>query len=446
MAQEKIAVIGRPNVGKSSIFNLLCRKKLAIVDDIPGVTRDRQEYKLRVIDKEAILVDTAGLDHNNKNELSILMNAQTEKAVLEASLVIFVVDGIAGLTPEDKNYAKWLRKFNKKIILLINKTESLESTSPTVNEFHRLGVKDMVMASAAHNYGFSDLLEIIYQNISNNHEKEESDSIRLAIVGRPNVGKSTIINTILKEERLIVGDMAGITRDSISVDHHYKNTLFKIFDTAGVRKRKNIDMKLEKLSVSETKEAIKFANICALVIDAGDPLEKQDLTIAEEILKEGRGVVLVVNKIDLVSNPEEFIKKLKNFAEKKLSDVKDMPIVYCSAKSGKNISKILDEAIKVSTSWAKKISTSRLNNWLKDAEDKQPVPLNSQGKRPKLKFMAQVKSKPPYFVIYTNFPNDIPKTYVRYLCSSIKQEFSIAGTIVRVHFRKSDNPYDKPKK
>jgi GTP-binding protein len=376
------------------------------------------------------------------------MNAQTEMAVLDAALVVFVVDGLVGLNHEDVKYAKWLRKLGRPVVLLINKAENLTRNSPSVNEFHRLGFTDSILVSAAHNHGFATLLEYIYHNAIGDTELKDptNPDIRLAIVGRPNVGKSTIINSLLGENRVIVGDMAGITRDSIAIDYQYKDTKFKIFDTAGMRKRKNIQENLEKLSVYETKGAINFANICALVIDASQPLEKQDLSVADEILSEGRGLILVVNKVDKIEKMQEFTKHLNDFTQRKISDAKDIPIIYCCATSGKNIHKILEEASRVFISWSRKIATSRLNNWLREVEQRQPVPLNSQNKRPRLKFMAQVKTRPPYFIIYSNYPDDIPKTYVRYLGGKLKEEFNFMGTQVRIHFRKSDNPFDQGKK
>jgi GTP-binding protein len=439
-----VALVGRPNVGKSSLFNRLVGKKLAIVDDMPGLTRDRQEQEVRMGNLSFVMVDTPGLDNVKNNPFAEEMNAQTTKAVEKAAIVFFVVEGKVGLTDRDIFYCKWLRKFGKKVVVIINKSENFHTLQSNINEFYRLGYEDMIAVSATHNFGISEVYRYLSANINVSPEIEKNDTdLRLAIVGRPNVGKSTLINSILNEDRLLVGSEAGITRDSISIDFEFKSKKIKIFDTAGIRKQKNIEDKVEKFSVEESIDAIKFANVCALLLDANHPLEKQDLTIATEIIKEGRGLVLVVNKIDTITNLSDYKKDITEVLQKLIPDLRNIAVVYVSALKKKNIEEILVESLKVKESWQKQIPTRQLNNWISDVQDALAVPLNPHKKRPKLKFISQIKSKPPYFIIYTNYPDDIPLTYQRYLSNSLKEVFEINSCPVRIHFRKSNNPYAK---
>jgi len=437
-----IALIGRPNVGKSSLFNRLTGKKLAIVDDTPGLTRDRQEFKVVFGEIAYILVDTPGLDDKKNNPLAEEMNAQTAKAAEAADIIFLVVDGPFGICEKDKQYAKWIRKFDKKVVLIINKAENFSRIEDRIGEFAKLGFKDRIAVSASHNFGMAEIYRYLKDNLEETKiiEKDNID-LRIAIVGRPNVGKSTIINKLINEDRLLVGDQAGLTRDSISIDFKYKNKNIKLFDTAGIRKKKNIHNKVEQFSVDESMEAINFANICALILDATSPLEKQDLTIAEKIIEEGRGLILVFNKIDLISDIELYKKDIDEVLPKLIPDVRNIAVVYSSALERKNLNQIISESIRIAQGWQLEISTRKLNNWLIEAQSQLQVPLNSQNKRPRLKFISQVKSKPPYFIIFGNYPNDIPISYQRYLANSLRQEFKIDSCPVRIHFRKSDNPY-----
>ena len=439
-----IAIIGRPNVGKSSLFNRLTEKKLAIVDDTPGLTRDRQEHKVTLGDLAFTLIDTPGLDDKKNNPLADEMNAQTTKAAEMADFIFFTVDGKLGICDKDKQYAKWLRKFNKKVVLIINKSENFERIQENIYEFAKLGFEDRIAVSASHNFGIPEIYRYLKDNLEKTERLEdESTDLRLAIVGRPNVGKSTLINKLINEDRLLVGDTAGLTRDSISIDYKFKDKNIKLFDTAGIRKKKNIQNKVEKFSVEESIEAINFANICALVLDATSPLEKQDLTIAEKIIEEGRGLILVFNKIDLIDNLEAYKKDINEVLLRLIPDLRNISTVYVSAIERKNLNQIITEAIRISKAWQIQISTRKLNDWLIDAQSQQQIPLNSQNKRPRLKFISQIKSKPPYFIVYGNFPNDIPISYQRYLANSLRETFNIDSCPVRIHFRKSDNPYAK---
>lgn len=437
-----IAIIGRPNVGKSSLFNRLTEKKLAIVDDTPGLTRDRQEHKVRMGDIAFTLIDTPGLDEKKNNPLAEEMNEQTTKAAIMADIIFFTVDGQLGVCDKDKQYAKWIRKFNKNVVLIINKAENFERIEENIYEFTKLGFKDKIAVSAAHNFGIAEIYRYLKDNLDKGAKfDEETTDLRLAIVGRPNVGKSTLINKLINEDRLLVGDTAGITRDSISIDYKFKDKNIKLFDTAGIRKKKNIQSKVEKFSVEESIEAINFANICALVLDATSPLEKQDLTIAEKIIEEGRGLVLVFNKIDLIKNLDAYKKDINEVLGRLMPDLRNIATVYVSAIEKKNLNQIMSEAIRIAKGWQIQIPTRKLNDWLIDVQAQQQIPLNSQNKRPRLKFITQIKSKPPYFIVYGNFPNDIPLSYQRYLANSLRENFNIDSCPVRIHFRKSDNPY-----
>jgi GTP-binding protein len=437
-----IAIIGRPNVGKSSLFNRLTEKKLAIVHDTPGLTRDRQEHRVTIGEVSFLLVDTPGLDDKKNNPLADEMNAQTTKAAEMADIIFFTVDGHAGVSEKDKYYAKWLRKFNKKIALIINKSENFERIQEKLHEFARLGFEDKIAVSAAHNFGVAEIYRYLKENLaSSTKAADEEADLRLAIVGRPNVGKSTIINKLINEDRLLVGSTAGLTRDAISIDYKFKDKKIKLFDTAGIRKKKNIHNQVEQFSVEESIEAINFANICALVLDATSPLEKQDLTIAERIIEEGRGLVLVFNKIDLISNLDAYKKDIDEVLQKLIPDLRHIATVYVSALEKMNLAGIISEALRVAKGWRMEISTKKLNDWLHEAQSQLQIPLNSQNKRPRLKFISQIKSKPPYFIIFGNFPNDVPLSYQRYLANSLRETFKIESCPVRLHFRKSDNPY-----
>jgi GTP-binding protein len=390
------------------------------------------------------LIDTPGLDDKKNNPLADEMNSQTTKAAEMADIIFFTVDGQLGICEKDKQYAKWLRKFNKNVVLIINKAENFGQIEENIYEFMKLGFKDKIAVSAAHNFGIAEIYRYLKDNLEKGPRPENDNTdLRLAIVGRPNVGKSTLINKLINEDRLLVGDTAGITRDSISIDYKYKDKNIKLFDTAGIRKKKNIQSKVEKFSVEESIEAINFANICALVLDATSPLEKQDLTIAEKIIEEGRGLILVFNKIDLITNLDAYKKDINEVLVKLMPDLRNIATVYVSAIERKNLNQIISEAIRVSKGWQIQISTRKLNDWLIDAQAQQQIPLNSQNKRPRLKFISQIKSKPPYFIVYGNFPNDIPLSYQRYLANSLRETFNIDSCPVRIHFRKSDNPYSK---
>ena len=458
----KIAIIGRPNVGKSTLFNKLVGKSIAIVDDIPGVTRDRREAMGQLGPMEFLVIDTAGLENEIADAaLEKRMVAQTEIAVVDADLCLFVVDGKVGITQQDLHFANWLRNSGKKAVLVVNKQEGRNGEF-FGREYYKLGFKEMVGISAEHKDGFTTLYEAIepyYDEYIKNfgevvEEEENSNRIQIAIIGKPNAGKSTFLNSLLGEERLITGPEAGITRDAIAIDWQFEGYQIRLIDTAGIRRKANVQHKLETLSVADSLRAIRFAQIVIMLIDVSSIqyktetmangmnaiLDHQDLAIAQMVIKEGRGLVFAINKFDLVPNKDEMIKEIRLQLDKTMPEVSGAPIIPVAAINDHNVKKTLQFAIKVYEEWQQYVPTTKLNDWLRTAESKH-APILVKGKPTKLKYITQAKKRPPTFALFTNYPKAISGAYTRYLMNSLREYFNLKLTPIRLLVRKSENPF-----
>jgi GTP-binding protein len=448
-----IAIIGRPNVGKSTLFNRLVGQKLALVDDEPGVTRDRREGEGRLGDLEFTVIDTAGLDEGAKGSLTARMQEQTEAAIELADALMFVIDARAGLTPNDQTFAEFARRANKPVVLVANKAEGKHGEIGAM-ESYALGLGDPVQISAEHGEGLSDLYDALRPLMPEPLEEEEqhgddelgSDEdlakrpIRVAIVGRPNAGKSTLINHLLGEERLLTSAEAGTTRDSIAVEINWQGRNFRVFDTAGLRRRSRIEEKLEKLSVADALRAVRFAEVVVMVMDSQNRFEEQDLRIADLIEREGRALVIAVNKWDLMlPNPGQ-ISALRTDADHCLPQVKGVPVVAVSGLMGEGIDRLMTAIEQAYAVWNKRVSTASLNKWFEQAVDANPPPAVS-GRRLKLNYITQAKARPPSFVLFCSRADAVPQSYLRYLVNSMREYFELPGTPVRIALREKANPF-----
>lgn len=436
-----IAIIGRPNVGKSTLFNRLTGKRLALVDDMPGVTRDRRMGEGRIADMEFGIIDTAGLEEAESGTLAARMTAQTELAIAEADVALMVIDGRVGVTPTDKHFANLLRKSHKPVVLLVNKAEGGKAEA-ALAEAYELGLGEPVGISAEHGDGLADLYQALapYAGEAEEKEKETVDTtMQIAIVGRPNVGKSTLINKILGEDRVLTGPEAGITRDSIMVDYMFDGKLLKLVDTAGMRRKANVTGKLEKLAVADSLHAIQYAHVVVLVIDAEQPLEKQENTIAALVEQEGRAMVLAVNKWDTVGDKPAYLKAINERLEKVLPQVKDIAVVPISGLNGFNINKLIKECFRVYGLWNREVGTGELNRWLEAAILQHTPPL-IKGRRIKIRYMTQKCARPPTFILFSN-TSEIPDHYIRYLVNSMREHLRLPGIPIRIKIRKNKNPY-----
>jgi GTP-binding protein len=451
-----IAIIGRPNVGKSTLFNRLVGQKLALVDDEPGVTRDRREGEARLGDLQFTIIDTAGLDEGEKGSLTARMQEQTETAIKLADALMFVVDARAGLTPTDRAFADFARRANKPVLLLANKSEGRQGDAGAM-EAYALGLGDPIQVSAEHGEGMGDLYEALRALLPARGEDAEDDgdaagdeetgkrAIRVAIVGRPNAGKSTLINHLLGEERLLTSPDAGTTRDSIAVEIDWKGASFRVFDTAGLRRRSRIEEKLEKLSVADALRAVRFAEVVVLLMDAQHRFEEQDLRIADLIEREGRALVIAVSKWDLVEGKPGQITALRTDADHWLPQVAGVPIVAVSGFTGEGVDRLMQAIEKAYAVWNKRVPTSALNRWFEGAISANPPPAVS-GRRLKLNYITQTKARPPSFVLFCSRADAVPQSYLRYLTNSIREAFDLPGTPVRITLREKQNPFAHKRK
>ena len=451
-----VVIIGRPNVGKSTLFNRLVGQRVALVDDEPGVTRDRREGDANLFGLEFRVVDTAGLEERFDASLEGRMRAQTEKALEDADLALLVFDVRAGITALDEHFANWLRRSGKAVALVANKCESRQSETG-LGEAYSLGLGQAIPISAEHGTGMSDLYDAVAAVAAKAAEEapafpeddEEGDGVlQLAIVGRPNVGKSTLVNKLLGEERLLTGPEAGITRDSISVDWTFRGRALRLVDTAGLRRRARVVEKLEKLSTQDTLRSIRFAQVVVLLLDVEEGLEKQDLTIARMVVEEGRALVIGVNKWDSCRDRDAKLAAIHDRLKRSLPQTRGIPVVTLSALQGHNIEALMKAVLGAYDVWNKRISTADLNRWLDAVTASHPPPA-SAGRPVRLKYITQAKARPPPFAIFCSKPDELPPSYLRYLENGLRDAFDLPGTPIRINFRKGDNPYagkKKPKK
>ena len=467
----KVAIIGRPNVGKSTLFNRLAGRKLALVDDTPGVTRDRRVHPAKLYDITFDVVDTAGFEDAPASTLPGRMRQQTEIAIREADLIFFLTDAKAGLMPDDRTFAEVVRRSGKPVVLVANKAEARGAQGGML-EAWELGLGEPVPISAEHGQGMPDLRDAVIAALGEERvfgeDEEANDEIaisevligediadpdadevpaydeakplRIAVVGRPNAGKSTLINALIGEERLLTGPEAGITRDSISVDWDWRGRHIKLFDTAGMRRKAKVQEKLEKLSVTDGLRAMRFAEVVIIVLDATIPFEKQDLQIADLIIREGRAPVIAFNKWDLIDHPQEVLAELREKTERLLPQARGIQAVTVSAETGRGLDKLMDAVVRTHKVWNSRVSTGKLNRWLEGILAHHPPPAVA-GRRLKIKYVTQAKTRPPGFVVSCSRPDALPQSYVRYLVNSLRESFDMPGVPIRMALRTSDNPF-----
>ena len=453
----QVVIIGRPNVGKSTLFNRLVGKKLALVDDQPGVTRDRRFGEAGLLGMEFQAVDTAGWEDEEPETLPGRMRAQTEVSLKGADAALFVIDARAGLTPLDEEIARWLREQEVPVVVVANKAEGNAGQSGIL-ESYSLGLGEPVPVSAEHGEGVADLYEALVPLIADKQPGEDGDDtdedddparpLSLAIVGRPNAGKSTLINRLLGEDRLVTGPEAGITRDSIAVDWAWTDPAsgevrpIKLVDTAGMRKKAKVDDKLEKLAVADARRAVDFAEVVVLLLDATRGLEVQDLKIANLVIEEGRGLILAINKWDVAEHASGLFNGIRAALEEGLAQLKGVPLLTVSARTGKGLDQLIAAAFDLREQWSRRVPTASLNRWFETALEANPPPAPG-GRRIKLRYITQIKTRPPSFVIFGTRLDDLPASYERYLLNSIRKELGFGAVPVRLSLRSPKNPFSK---
>ena len=456
-----LTIVGRPNVGKSTLFNRLYGKQHALTHDKPGVTRDVREVEITISDTKFMLRDTAGLDEVDGDDLAARMSARALDACRDADINLFVIDGRAGVIAGDQEIAAELRKLNRPVILLVNKAEG-SAADNTMLEAYGLGFGEPIAISASHGHGMYELAQAVFEQGEEACEDESEDdleddldesdededkAIQIAIVGRPNAGKSTFINALLKEDRVLTGPEAGITRDAISIPFEYDGQAMKLVDTAGMRRKANVKEALESMAVGDTLRSIQYAHVVVLMVDATQPLEEQDLTIADLCEREGRALVIACNKWDLVEEKDQVFDDIEHRVATHLAQVKGVPILRLSSLNGKNIEKVLDASLEMYRLWNKRMSTAELNRWLNYALAKHSPPTVSK-RRLKIRYLTQTKTRPPTFYLSSNM-KEIPEHYLRYLVNELRNDFGLDGVPIRMMVRPGKNPYEgrksKPK-
>ncbi|MCM2343064.1 MAG: ribosome biogenesis GTPase Der [Alphaproteobacteria bacterium] len=471
-----LAIVGRPNVGKSTLFNRLAGKKLAIVDDTPGVTRDWRDAEAHLFDRSFRVIDTAGLEESFDDSIPARMRQQTEAALKQADAILFLIDGREGVMPIDKHFAQWLRRQKKPVLLGVNKCENERAVISGLGEAYSLGFGDPIPMSAEHNEGLDSLYYALQAHFpeeediieeDKEHEltltdaaldelegledfdfaagllpedSEEIKAIKIAIVGRPNVGKSTLLNALVGEQRSMTGPEAGITRDAIAVKWEHKGKTLRLVDTAGMRKKSSIVNNIEKMAVDDSLRAIRLAQVVVLVLDAALGLEKQDQAIADLVLREGRALVIALNKWDLIEDKEEYLKEFRADILHQLGQVPDVPFVTLSAIRGANTGRVLDVVMETYDIWNKRVKTATMNRWLAGMESQNPPPLVG-GRTNRLRYITQIKARPPTFAIWVSYPNDLSDSYKRYLMNGLRRDFGMPGIPIRLLMRTSKNPY-----
>jgi GTPase len=441
-----VAILGRPNVGKSTLFNRLVRRRQAIVDDIPGVTRDRIEGLASLAGLEFRVIDTAGIEADDRgDDLAARLRRQTLAGLAEADIGLFLIDSRQGVTPPDREVADLLRRQDKPIILLANKTEG-GAASAQAQEAWGLGLGEPVPISAREGDGFADLFDALRPMLEAPEpepvsEDDETRPLRLAIVGRPNVGKSSLVNRLIAQERMLTGPEPGLTRDSVKIAWTWQGRRIELVDTAGLRRKARIEARLEKLSTASTMDALRRAEAVALVMDATQAFERQDLTIARLILAEGRAIILVLNKWDLIEDPQAALARARDVLQDQLADARGAPLVPLSAQTGRGLDRLLPAVVEAHRRWSSRVSTGAVNRWLREALERHTPPL-VQGRRIKIRYATQTSSRPPTFVLFANTSADeVPESYLRYLAGSLREAFDLPGVPVRLHLRQGKNPY-----
>ncbi len=462
-----LAIIGRPNVGKSTLFNRLVGKRLAIVDDTPGVTRDRREGDASISDLKFRILDTAGLEEATDGSIESRMRQQTEQAVAEADVALLLIDARAGVTPTDSHFAQWLRTQNTPVILAANKCEGAQAEAGLL-EAYSLGLGDPLPLSAEHGLGLEGLYDALVpyreeaeaaaareaamqsgdDDLLPQDSGEEDDDetvlagpLRLAIVGRPNAGKSTLVNRLLGEERMLTGPEAGITRDAIATHWTWEGRDIQMVDTAGLRKQARVQEKLEHLAVNDTFRAIQYAQVVVLLLDAEQPLEKQDLTIARKVVDEGRALIIAVNKWDSVANRSEAMATIKDRLQTSLQQIRGVKVVTMSALTGRGVDKLMPTIFEVFETWNARVPTGALNRWLSTMLEAHPPPMGSHGKRLTIRYATQAKTRPPTFFLFSSTAGKLPDSYLRYLANGLRDDFGLDGIPIRIYTRSGKNPY-----